>query len=155
MILIHFMLKKTGDHHLSQDLLQTTFVIAYRKLHRFNPKYAFSTWIYTIANRQAINHFRRQRPFDSKDADRVVEETPDTEMLAAEQQSRRGVLFFLHRAQNRLGAGAFHRRLSSRWECAATLPSVARRGRHHPIARPWQGGCQGGGARQSTGQGQS
>ena len=83
--LFHFLLKKTGDHHLSQDLLQTTFVIAYRKLHRFNPKYAFSTWIYTIANRQAINHFRRQRPFDSEDADRVVEETPDTEMLAAER----------------------------------------------------------------------
>ena len=83
--LFHFLLKKTGDHHLSQDLLQTTFVIAYRKLHRFNPKYAFSTWIYTIANRQAINHFRRQHPFDSEDADRVVEETPDTEMLAAEQ----------------------------------------------------------------------
>ena len=60
-------------------------MIAYRKLHRFNPKYAFSTWIYTIANRQAINHFRRQRPFDSEDADRIVEEAPDTEMLAAEQ----------------------------------------------------------------------
>ena len=83
--LFHFMLKKTGDYHLSQDLLQTTFVIAYRKLHRFNPKYAFSTWIYTIANRQAINHFRRQRPFDSEDAERVMEETPETEMLAAEQ----------------------------------------------------------------------
>ena len=36
-------------------------------------------------NRQAINHFRRQRPFDSEDADRIVEEAPDTEMLAAEQ----------------------------------------------------------------------
>jgi len=83
--LFHFLLKKTGDHHLSQDLLQTTFLIAYRKLHRFNPKYAFSTWIYTIANRQAINHFRRQRPFDSEDADRVVEESPDTELIATEQ----------------------------------------------------------------------
>ena len=40
--LFNFLLKKTGDY-LSQDLLQTTFVIAYRKLHRFNPKYAFST----------------------------------------------------------------------------------------------------------------
>ena len=38
-----------------------------------------------LFNRQAINHFRRQRPFYSEDADRVVEETPDTEMLAAEQ----------------------------------------------------------------------
>ena len=83
--LFHFLLKKTGDHHLSQDLLQTTFVIAYRKLHRFNSKYAFSTWIYTIANRQAINHFRRQRLFDSEDADRVVEEAPDTELIDTEQ----------------------------------------------------------------------
>lgn len=83
--LFHYLLKKTGDHHLSQDLLQITFVIAYRKLHLFNPKYAFSSWIYTIANRQAINHFRRQRPFNSEEVDRVVVEAPDTEMLATEK----------------------------------------------------------------------
>ncbi|MDP6891908.1 MAG: sigma-70 family RNA polymerase sigma factor [Verrucomicrobiota bacterium] len=83
--LYHFLLKKTRDHHLSQDLLQATFVIAYRKLHLFNPKYAISTWIYTIANRQAINHFRRQRPIASEEVDIVVKESPEVELLANEK----------------------------------------------------------------------
>ena len=84
--LYRFLLKKTGDHHLSEDLLQSAFVIAYSKLHLFNPKYAFSTWIYTIANRQAINHFRRQRPVDSADADCVVEQSPAVELLESEKK---------------------------------------------------------------------
>tara|TARA_B100000579_G_C22801864_1_gene840365 strand:- start:254 stop:892 length:639 start_codon:yes stop_codon:yes gene_type:complete len=83
--LYRFLLKKTSDHHLSQDLLQATFVIAYRKLHLFNPKYAISTWLYTIANRQAINHFRRQRPIASEEVDVVVEESPVEELLANEK----------------------------------------------------------------------
>ncbi|MBT7734166.1 MAG: sigma-70 family RNA polymerase sigma factor, partial [Verrucomicrobia bacterium] len=55
-----FLYQKTSNHHLAQDLLQSTFVTAYRKLHRYNPQYAFTTWIYTIASRLAINHFRRK-----------------------------------------------------------------------------------------------
>ena len=47
--LFAFLYKKVGNHHLAQDLLQSTFVTAYRKLHRYNPQYAFTTWIYTIA----------------------------------------------------------------------------------------------------------
>jgi len=84
--LYRFLLKKTSDHHLSQDLLQATFVIAYRKLHLFNPKYAISTWLYTIANRQAINHFRRQRPTTYEVADCVIEKSPSVELLANEKR---------------------------------------------------------------------
>tara|TARA_B100001250_G_scaffold331984_1_gene297269 strand:+ start:1807 stop:2445 length:639 start_codon:yes stop_codon:yes gene_type:complete len=84
--LYRFLLKKTSDHHLSQDLLQATFVIAYRKLHLFNPKYAISTWLYTIANRQAINHFRRQRPTAYEVADCVIEKSPSVELLANEKR---------------------------------------------------------------------
>ena len=85
--LYRFVLKKTGDHHLAQDLLQSTFVIAYRKLHLFNPKYAISTWLYTIANRQTINHFRRLKPIDSEDVDCVVEKSPEVELLAEEKSA--------------------------------------------------------------------
>lgn len=85
--LYRFVLNKTGDHHLAQDLLQSTFVIAYRKLHLFNPKYAISTWLYTIANRQTINHFRRQKPIDSEDGICVVEKSPEVELLAEEKSA--------------------------------------------------------------------
>ena len=80
-----FLYQKTSDHHIAQDLLQSTFVTAYRKLHRYNPQYAFTTWIYTIASRLAINHFRRKRLFESEYADGVTDTTPRSELLASEK----------------------------------------------------------------------
>jgi RNA polymerase sigma-70 factor (ECF subfamily) len=59
--LYHFLLTKTRDPHQAEDLLQDTFLITYRKLDRFNPVYPFSSWIFTIANRLAISHYRKQK----------------------------------------------------------------------------------------------
>ncbi|HYE07154.1 MAG TPA: sigma-70 family RNA polymerase sigma factor [Planctomycetota bacterium] len=39
----------------ARDLVQETFLRAWRALDRFDPKYAFSTWLYTIAHRLALN----------------------------------------------------------------------------------------------------
>ena len=58
---------------------------AYRKLHRYNPKYAFTTWIYTIASRLAINHFRRKRVLESEHVDRATETNPRSELIASEK----------------------------------------------------------------------
>ncbi len=54
--LYKFLNEKTKNHHLTEDLLQDTFIIAYRKLERYNPEYAFATWVFTIANRLAISN---------------------------------------------------------------------------------------------------
>jgi RNA polymerase sigma-70 factor (ECF subfamily) len=83
--LFAFLYQKTSDHHLAQDLLQSTFVTAYRKLHRYNPQYAFTTWIYTIASRLAINHFRRKRLLESEHADGVTDTTPSSKLIASEK----------------------------------------------------------------------
>jgi len=80
-----FLYQKTSNHHLAQDLLQSTFVTAYRKLHQYNPQYAFTTWIYTIASRLAINHFRRKRLLESEHADGVTDTTPSSELIASEK----------------------------------------------------------------------
>jgi len=80
-----FLYQKTSNHHLAQDLLQSTFITAYRKLHRYNPQYAFTTWIYTIASRLAINHFRRKRLLESEHADGVTDTTPSSELIASEK----------------------------------------------------------------------
>ena len=83
--LFAFLYKKTGNHHLAQDLLQSTFVTAYRKLHRYNPQYAFTTWIYTIASRLAINHFRRKQPVEAEHADRAIDTNPRSKLIASEK----------------------------------------------------------------------
>jgi len=44
-----------------EDLLQETFLKAFRNIDRFNPERKFSTWLYTIAIRQAISRFRSEK----------------------------------------------------------------------------------------------
>ena len=60
--LFRFLLAKTQNRSNAEDLMQETFVKAYRKIHRFNPKYAFSTWLFTIANRLAVSAWRKYKP---------------------------------------------------------------------------------------------
>ncbi|MDP6793774.1 MAG: sigma-70 family RNA polymerase sigma factor [Verrucomicrobiota bacterium] len=81
--LYHFLLIKTRNHHQAEDLLQDTFLITFRKLYRFNPAYPFSSWIFTIANRLAISHFRKQKPVQ-EEIDIPTDKTPRCEAMAAE-----------------------------------------------------------------------
>ncbi|MEA3278622.1 MAG: sigma-70 family RNA polymerase sigma factor, partial [Pseudomonadota bacterium] len=46
-----------------EDLVQETFVRAFRHLHAFDPRRArFPTWLFTIAKRLALNLLARKRP---------------------------------------------------------------------------------------------
>ncbi|HEY6196577.1 MAG TPA: sigma-70 family RNA polymerase sigma factor [Candidatus Eisenbacteria bacterium] len=45
----------------AEDLVQETFVKVFRALDRYDPERPFSAWIFTIASRLAIDHFRRRR----------------------------------------------------------------------------------------------
>jgi len=81
--LYHFLLTKTRNHHQAEDLLQDTFLITYRKLDRFNPAYPFSSWIFTIANRLAISHYRKQKPW-VEEVEFAVETTASSEVIEQE-----------------------------------------------------------------------
>ncbi|MBT3616951.1 MAG: sigma-70 family RNA polymerase sigma factor [Verrucomicrobia bacterium] len=81
--LYHFLLTKTRNHHQAQDLLQDTFLITYRKLDSFNPSYPFSSWIYTIANRLAISHYRKQKTL-LEEVEFVIETTACNEVMEQE-----------------------------------------------------------------------
>jgi RNA polymerase sigma-70 factor (ECF subfamily) len=81
--LYHFLLAKTRNHHQAEDLLQDTFLITYRKLAQFNPDYPFSSWIFTIANRKAIDHYRKQKPL-VEEYEFAIDKTPRCEVMAAE-----------------------------------------------------------------------
>lgn len=45
--------------HDAQDLTQHVFVRAYRKIDKYNPRYRFAAWLFTIARRESVSHFRR------------------------------------------------------------------------------------------------
>jgi RNA polymerase sigma-70 factor (ECF subfamily) len=57
-----FIWRMIRNHHEAEDLCQAAFVKAYESLKSYNSKYAFSTWLFTIAYRLCLNHLRKRRP---------------------------------------------------------------------------------------------
>lgn len=57
-----YLLRFTGNAHDAQDLAQDTFLKAHRGLPRFQTARAFVPWLFTIARRTALNHFRGRHP---------------------------------------------------------------------------------------------
>lgn len=62
--LFRYLFQMTRNAHDAEDLTQDTFVKAFRRLPKFNAPAAFTAWIYTIARRTALNHFRSARPVE-------------------------------------------------------------------------------------------
>ncbi|MDK1032600.1 MAG: sigma-70 family RNA polymerase sigma factor, partial [Planctomycetia bacterium] len=59
--LLKYLERRTQTVQDAEDLVQETFLKAYRNLARYEPKRRFSTWLFTIATRSASNHHRSQR----------------------------------------------------------------------------------------------
>lgn len=52
------MVKNTND---AQDLSQETFTKAYANIHKFDSRFAFSTWLFRIATNTCIDHIRKRK----------------------------------------------------------------------------------------------
>jgi RNA polymerase sigma-70 factor (ECF subfamily) len=50
---------KINDEEATEDLKMITFEKVYSNINSYNKKYAFSTWIYTIAKNTVIDHVRK------------------------------------------------------------------------------------------------
>ena len=57
-----------GDPGRAADVVQATFVNAWQAARRFNPDQELAPWLYTIARRQAIDAYRRERRTRAVDA---------------------------------------------------------------------------------------
>ncbi len=83
-----FLLQLVGNAHDAEDLTQETFLKAYQNIHRFNPTYAFSTWLFTIAKRTAYSHFRSARPTQELEDDTEIEWQDPAASLAQKDDSQ-------------------------------------------------------------------
>lgn len=86
--LMRFFLQRTSAAD-AEDLLQETFVRAYKSLQRYHAQWRFRTWLFTIARRLSINHYRRRRYTEYENLDLVQCEVPSPAQQAAEADSRR------------------------------------------------------------------
>lgn len=78
-----YLLYLTGDHHLSEDLLQETFYNAFKAIHKFEGRSKVSTWLYTIARNTFLkdrNKSKKSGEMLSQDGeiDKMDFEMPDT-----------------------------------------------------------------------------
>ena len=77
---VFFMLyEKVNDRELAKELTIEAFGKAFNKLHSYTPKYAFSTWLFTIAKNNCIDFLRKKKlPTFSIDANIKLDEGSET-----------------------------------------------------------------------------
>lgn len=59
--LLAFLLKYVSITEDAEDICQRSFEKAFMNIGKYNPQYAFSTWLYIIAQNEAIDHIRKAR----------------------------------------------------------------------------------------------
>jgi len=61
-----FMLRMSGRPDVAEDIVQEAFVRVLKNLDRFDTRFRFSTWLFTIAKRLYVNAMQKHRPtYDS------------------------------------------------------------------------------------------
>ncbi len=63
-----YMLRLSGRPDVAEDVVQEAFVRVLTNLHRFDYRYRFSTWLFTIAKRLYVNLCQRHKPSYDTDA---------------------------------------------------------------------------------------
>ena len=85
---LHF-LQHRGAGADAEDLLQETFLRAYTNLSRYESKWRFAAWLFTIARRTSINHHRRARAVaDAEALEAVACRAPGPPEMAAAEEGR-------------------------------------------------------------------
>ncbi len=85
--LFHFLRARIGSDQDTEDLVQETFLKSYRNIGRYDPKWKFSTWIYTVALRLAISHYRSRKPPGTAQEPLSREDDPADQVIR-KQESR-------------------------------------------------------------------
>ena len=86
-----FLARYVGNESLAEDLLQETFLRAFRALPRFVPQNSFASWLYTIALNAARDYLRKRslRALPAGGEDLAVDHrTPETALQQKEQGDR-------------------------------------------------------------------
>ncbi len=75
--IVRYIFYLVRDQDTAEDIAQEAFVTAYQKLHQYNERYAFSTWLYRIARNLTYQHLRSRRTMPLKSEDNLPSDQPE------------------------------------------------------------------------------
>src|SRR5262245_31977864 len=100
-----FMLRMSGRPDVAEDIVQEAFVRVLKNLDRFDPRFRFSTWLFTIAKRLYVNSMQKHKPAYDSDAVSVREgEGPSPSGRSAEAEKMQHIRDMLDFALGELTA---------------------------------------------------
>ncbi len=71
-ILYSYVVQRVKDTHIAKDLVQETFLAAWRNIDKYNGEASVKTWLFTILKNKIIDHYR-------KASTRLTDELAETE----------------------------------------------------------------------------
>lgn len=82
-------LKIIKDREEAQDVIQESFIKAYQQLESYEGRAKFSTWLYTIVYRTALNQSKRNKEYNRSFDDERKEAIPDLAISQHQQMEER------------------------------------------------------------------
>ena len=60
--LLRYLVYLTSNRELAEDMFQETWIRVLERGHQYDPKYEFSTWLFSIARNLTVDYLRRKKP---------------------------------------------------------------------------------------------
>ncbi|HEV7299317.1 MAG TPA: sigma-70 family RNA polymerase sigma factor [Tepidisphaeraceae bacterium] len=89
--LMRFLNRRMANPADAEDVLQETFVCAFRKIGKYDPRWRLSGWLFAIAVRQAATHHRRLRIADGAPVYDRASDDPGPDAMAVVQDEHRNL----------------------------------------------------------------
>lgn len=86
-----YLQRTSGKVDDADDLVQETFIKVYLNLHRYDPKYTFGQWVYTIAKNTFVDYIRKRRDetsdLDASQGTQSLLPTPEESIINSQQRA--------------------------------------------------------------------
>ena len=83
---VNVVYRMCGDAALAEEAAQEAFLRAWQNLGRYNPRFAFRSWVYRIALNVAVDALRRERPTTDLAAEPLVSDAESPEAWLERKQ---------------------------------------------------------------------
>ncbi len=96
--LLRYLVYLTSNRELAEDMFQETWIRVLERGHQYDPRYEFSTWLFSIARNLTVDYLRKRKPasldglLDEEEG--VSLDPPDTrpsalDLIAQQEQAER------------------------------------------------------------------